>query len=158
MGWFHPVHNMEREASKLLHMAGGRLTKFRQHPGPIMYGHKSGPLCRKGRIKKKDGVGYRKTEARQCSKVEWDFLSQTPKSWSFKDTMKNARKKLEVPLESAMLCKISNQRGETWCIKNIRRRSRCACIVEAHESTRTRVGTVQPRDHEDLIAEKGLNS
>ena len=30
--------------------------------------------------------------------------------------------------------------------------------MEAHKSTRTRIGKTQPRDHEDHVAEKGFNS
>ena len=33
-----------------------------------------------------------------------------------------------------------------------------ACIVEAHESTRKRVETTLPKDHEDHIAESGFDS
>ena len=33
-----------------------------------------------------------------------------------------------------------------------------ACIVMAHESTRMRLESTLPKDHEDHIAEKGLNS
>ena len=70
----------------------------------------------------------------------------------FKDTMKNALKNLEVPLECAMPCKshITTKHGETRrsLISN-KRKTRYACVIEAHESTRTR---------EDHIAEKEFNS
>ena len=33
-----------------------------------------------------------------------------------------------------------------------------ACIVEAHESTRKRLLSTLPRNHDDHIAEKGFNS
>ena len=36
-----------------------------------------------------------------------------PDDMEFKDTMKNARKKLEMPLESAMPCKIASRPEET---------------------------------------------
>ena len=32
--------------------------------------------------------------------------------------------------------------------------SRYACVIEDHESTRTRIGKSEARDHEDLVAEK----
>ena len=81
-----------------------------------------------------------------------------PNDMKFKDTMKNARKKLEVPLGSAMPCESSNQQGAALCAHNKSRKSRFACIVGAHESTRTRTGTSQPRDHDDRITDKGFNS
>ena len=38
------------------------------------------------------------------------------------------------------------------------RKSKHACIVEAHESTRKRLERSLPKDHEDCIAGKGFNS
>ena len=77
----------------------------------------------------------------------------------FKETIKNARKKLETPVAPAMPCKISknNQnwvtRGKTNEIK-----SKLACILEASESTRLRMGESLPNHHEDHIAGKGNKS
>ena len=77
-----------------------------------------------------------------------------PDDMEFQDTVKNARKKLEVPLETAVHCDISNQQGEIWCTQHNSRKSRYACISEAHESSRTRIGTTEPGYHEDRIAEE----
>ena len=74
------------------------------------------------------------------------------------NTTKNARKMLEVPLESAMSCKIDNRHGETRCTPNDSRKTRYACIIEAHESTRSRMRPTQTRDHENDLADKGFNS
>ena len=59
-----------------------------------------------------------------------------------------------------MPCKIHNARHrETCCTYNSdTRRTRYACIIVAHESTRTRTGKIEARDHEDLLAEKEFNS
>ena len=54
----------------------------------------------------------------------------------------------------AMLCKTVTQHGKTCCVNSTTRKKRYACIIEAHESTKTRIGKTQ---HRDLIAEKGLN-
>ena len=60
-----------------------------------------------------------------------------PEDKEFKETIKNARKKLETPMAPAMPCKTSKQckhgeiRGKTNEIK-----SKPACILEASESTR----------------------
>ena len=72
--------------------------------------------------------------------------------------MKNAHKKSEGPLESAMSCNNVTGLWETCCVNFDTQRSGYACIVEAHESTRTRSGTTQSRDHESLLAAKGFNS
>ena len=86
--------------------------------------------------------------------------------WEFKDTIKNARKKLEVRMEAAMPCKLRtkkrpNKLRETyietkWC-NNIQK-TQHACIVDAHESTRKRLESTLPKGPEDHKAEKGFNS
>ena len=44
------------------------------------------------------------------------------------------------------------------CGESDTRRSKYACILEAHESTRKRLERTLPKDHEDRIAGKGFNS
>ena len=62
-----------------------------------------------------------------------------------KETIKNARKKLETPMAPAMLCKTSknSQHGVTCGISN-EIKSKLACILEASESTRLRMGESLP--------------
>ena len=59
----------------------------------------------------------------------------------------------------AMPCKTckKNKHGET-CSKTGDFRSKFACILEASESTRMRMGNSEPSNHEDHIAGKGDNS
>ena len=82
-----------------------------------------------------------------------------PEDKEFKETIKNARKKLEVPMAPAMPCKTSKTckhgqtRGKTNEIK-----SKLACILEASESTRLRIGDSLPNHHEVHIAGEGDNS
>ena len=82
-----------------------------------------------------------------------------PEDKEFKETIKNARKKLETPMAPAMPCKTSKTckhgetRGKTNEIK-----SKLACILEASESTRLRMEESLPNHHEDHIAGKGDNS
>ena len=77
----------------------------------------------------------------------------------FKETIKNARKKLETPMAPAMPCKISKKcklgvsRGKSNEIK-----SKLSCILEASESTRLRMGECLPKHQEDHIAGKGDSS
>ena len=81
-----------------------------------------------------------------------------PEDKEFKETIKNARNKLETPAP-AMPCKMSKNsqnlvtRGKPNGIK-----SKLACILEASESTRLRMGESLPNHHEDHIAGKGDNS
>ena len=82
-----------------------------------------------------------------------------PEDKEFKETIRNARKKLETPMAPAVPCKTSKNsphgvtRGKSNEIK-----SKLACILEASESSRLRVGESLPNHHEDHIAGKGDNS
>ena len=77
---------------------------------------------------------------------------------AFKSIMKNARRKLEIPMPAAMLCRLQlNQHRET-CGKVGQHKTRNACIVEADETMRIRMEGSQRKDHEDHVAAKGRNS
>ena len=80
----------------------------------------------------------------------------TPQDKEFKETIKNARKKLETSVAPAVICKILKKNygsGESNTIK-----TNLECILEADESTRLRMGNSLPSHHEDHIARKGDNS
>ena len=65
--------------------------------------------------------------------------------------------KLELPMEAAMPCKVKNHQCREPCSKESNtRRSKYACNVEAHESTRKRLERILPKDHEDRIAGQGI--
>ena len=102
-------------------------------------------------------MGCRESEARQCAKVEGIFFFDLEEV-DLKETMKNARKKLELPMEAAMLCKLKTHQYREICGESDNRTSKRACIVEAHESTRKRLESTLPQDHEDCIVGKGFNS
>ena len=82
-----------------------------------------------------------------------------PEDKEFKETVKNARMKLETPMAPAMPCKTSKKskhgdtRGKTndFTLK-------LACILEASESTRLRMEESRPNYHEDHIAGREDNS
>ena len=78
----------------------------------------------------------------------------------FKDTMKNVGKKLESSMDAAMPCKVENLGHGDTCGENKpnTRRSKYECTVEAHKSTRTRIGKTQHKGHEDRISGRGFNS
>ena len=74
----------------------------------------------------------------------------------FKETIKNARKKLETSVAPAMPCKIMKKNCGSGGSNKIK--TKLACILEADESTRLRMGNSLPNHHEDHIAGKGDNS
>ena len=69
----------------------------------------------------------------------------------FKETIKNARKKLETSVAPAMPCKIMKNCGSGGSDKN---KTKLACILEADESRRMRMGNSIPHHHEDILQEK----
>ena len=59
-------------------------------------------------------VGYRKTDARQSQKIVCIFVID-PDDGEFKDIMKNARRKLKIPMPAAMLCKLQRETYRETC-------------------------------------------
>ena len=78
-----------------------------------------------------------------------------PEDTEFKETIKNARKKLETSVALAMPSKITKNCGSAASNKI---QTELACFLEADESTRMRMGNSIPHHHEDHIAGKGENS
>ena len=70
--------------------------------------------------------------------------------------MKNARKKLETLVAPAMPCKIMKKNCGSGGSDKVK--TKLACILEADESTRLRMGNSIPQYHQDHIAGKGDNS
>ena len=81
-----------------------------------------------------------------------------PEDKEFKETIKNARKKLETPVALAMSCKIikSNENCGSGASNKIK--TKLACLLEASESTRLRFEESLLIHHEDHVAGKGENS
>ena len=103
--------------------------------------------------KRKAKVAYRITEARQCQKIAW-YLLVDPE---IRDIMKNARNKLEVPMASAMPCKIQPEKFREYFRVEKDCKTKYACTDEARESTRNRLQSTPPKDREDHIARKGYH-
>ena len=74
-----------------------------------------------------------------------------PEDKEFKETIKNARKKLETSVAPAMPCKIMENCGSDGSDKI---KTKLACILEADESTRMRMGNSITHHHEDYTAGK----
>ena len=63
-----------------------------------------------------------------------------PEDKEFKETIQNARKKLETSVALAMLCKIMKKNCRSGGSNKIK--TKLACILEADESTRLRMGFI----------------
>ena len=77
----------------------------------------------------------------------------------FKETIRNARKKLETPMAPAMPCKTckKSKHVEISCKTN-NFKLKFTCILEASEPTSLRLEESLPNDREDHIAGRGDNS
>ena len=103
----------------------------------------------------------RKTKKRAVEKPKLDnarCLLHDPVGEEFRETVKNARRKLEVPMSAAMLCKIRERTRKETCRNPDAPKTKYAGIVEADESSRKRLDGTLHKDHEDHIAGKGMNS
>ena len=71
-------------------------------------------------------------------------------------------KKLELPMEAAMPCKLKTTKRPSKLLETDSgtksKKTKHACLVGVHESTRKRLEATPHKDHEDHIAEKGHNS
>ena len=74
-----------------------------------------------------------------------------PQDKEFKETIKNARKKLETSVAPAMPCKIMKNCGSGGSDKN---RTKLACILEANESTRMRMENLNLQITKTILQEK----
>ena len=74
-----------------------------------------------------------------------------PEDTEFKETIKNARKKLETSVAPAMPCKIVKNCGNGASNKI---QTKLACIVEADESTRMRMGNWIPHIMKTILQDK----
>ena len=113
---------------------GGADKKAKKHPGRITCGQKYGIMS---------------NAAERKEKQMWAI--EKPK-------LDNARKKLEIPMEAATLCKIRRSRYGETCSSSRIRKVKHACIVEADESTRKRLEGTPHKDHENHIAGKGTTT
>ena len=120
---------------------------------PDMWKHVSDAA--KSKAKKKWAIEKPKFEnARQMRGI---FFIE-PEDEEFEHTMKNACRKLEIPIPAAMPCKTpANGRRESFRSVG-KHKTKHACIVDADESIRIRLDCVPHRYHEDHIAAKGINS
>ena len=115
------------------------------------------------------GLGDRFTRKQLTSKPDhlwpklWKSMGKHAKlkekqKWSneklhLENARKHARKNLEKPVAPVMPCKIMKKNCGNGASNKIK--TRLACILEASESTRLRMGESLPNHHEDHITGKG---
>ena len=112
-------------------------------------------MGRNAKLKEKQKWSHEKLHLENARKLRGIYFID-PEDKEFKETIKNARKKLETSVAPAMPCKIMKKHCGSGGSNKIR--TRLACILEARESTRLRMRESLPNHHEDHIAGKGDNS
>ena len=120
-------------------------------PGPEVW--KS--MAKHAKLKEKQKWSNEKLHLENALKLRGIYFID-PEDKEFKETIKNARKKLETSVAPAMPCKIMKKNCGSDGSNTVK--TKLACILEADESTRLRMGNSVPNYHEDHIAGKGENS
>ena len=107
-------------------------------------------LGRNAKLKEKQKWSNEKIHLENAQKLPKIYFID-PEDKEFKETIKNARKKLETSVALALPCKIMKNCGSDGSNKI---KTKLACILEADESTRMRLGNSKPHYHEDHICRK----
>ena len=135
--------------------SGGRLTRKQQTSRPDhLWPEFRINLGRNANLKERHKWSNEKPKLHNARRLR-GICFIDPEDKELKETIKNARKKLEKPMAPAMPCKTSKKskhgetRGKTNEIK-----SKLACILAARESTRLRIEESLPNHLEDHIAGK----
>ena len=111
-------------------------------------------MGKNAKLKEKQKWSHEKLHLENARKLRGIYFID-PEDKEFKETIKNARKKLETSVASAMPCKIMKNCGSGASNKI---ETKLACILEADESTRMRKGNSIPHCHQDRFAGKGEKS
>ena len=130
-----------------------QLTSRPDHLWPELWKTKG----KNAKLKEKQKWSHEKLHLENARKLRGIYFID-PEDKEFKETIKNARKKLETPVAPSMLCKTKTCKHGLTRGKSNKIKSKLACILEASESTRLRMGESLPNHHEDHFARKGDNS
>ena len=135
--------------------SGERLSRQQQTSRPDhLWPELWNEMGKNAKLKEKQKWSHEKLHLDNARKLRGIYFID-PEDTEFKETIKNARKKLE-PSVAAMPCKIMKKNCGNGGSNKIK--TRLACILEADESTRLRMVKSLPNHHEDHIAGKGENS
>ena len=127
-----------------------QLTSRKDHLWPKLW--KS--MVKHAKLKEKQKWSEEKSHLENARKLRRIHFID-PEDEEFKETIKNARKKLETTVAPAMPCKFLKNCGSGTSNKL---QTKFACVLKADESSRMRMVNSVPHHHEDHIAGKGENS
>ena len=132
--------------------SGERLTKRQAIQARTLWPELWRGMARNAKLREKHKWAIEKPKLDNVTRLRGIYFID-PEDKEFKETLGNARGKLETPMAPAMPCKTckKSKHGETRSKTNDFK-SKFACILEASESTRMRVEESLPNGHEDHIA------
>ena len=147
---------MRRETSKWMYVVRKRLTRKQLTSRPDYLRPelwtKSG---RNAQLKERQKWSHERPKLDNARKLR-EIYFVDPDDKELKETIKNARKKLETPVAPAVPCKMSkNNKHREIRSKTYDIRSKFACILEASESTS--IEEYSPKYNEDLFGKKVTN-
>ena len=136
--------------------SGERLTRKQQTSRPDhLWPEIWKTMGKNSKLKEKQKWSNEKLHLENARKLRGIYFID-PEDKEFKETIKNARKKLETSIAPAKPCKIMKKDCGSGASNKIK--TRLACIPEADEFKRLSMGESSPNHHEDHIAGKGNNS
>ena len=94
-------------------------------------------MGRNAKLREKQKWSHEKLHLENARKLRGIYFID-PEDQEFKETIKNARKKLETSVAPAMPCK--NLRQIVGVVDPTKLKTRLTCILEADESSRLRMG------------------
>ena len=135
--------------------SGGRLTRKQLTSRPdYLWPELWKSTGKHAKLKEKHKWSNEKIHLENARKLRGIYFID-PEDKEFREPIKNARKKLETSVDPAMPCKIVKN---CWSGGSNKIKTKLACILEADESTRMRMGNSRPHCHQDHIAGQGENS
>ena len=114
-------------------------------------------IWKNAKLKEKQKWSHEKLHLDNARKLRKIYFID-PEDKELKETIKNARKKLETPMAPAMPCGILKSNKNCGSDTSNKVKSTLACIFEASDPARLRMGESLPTHHEDHNAGKGNNS
>ena len=116
--------------------SGGRLTRKQLTSRPDhLWSEIWEKMGKNAKLKERQKWSHEKPQLENARKLRGIYFID-PEDKEFKETIKNARKKLETPVAPAMPCKISKNNQKCGSGASNKVKSKLACILEAGESTR----------------------
>ena len=136
---FHKMHRVEWETPDGNTWPRRRLTRKQTTSRPdTLWPEIWKDISDASKLKEKQEMGHRKTEKLDNARKLRGNKFIDPDDGEFKDIMKDVRRKLEVPMPAAKLCKIQPEKYKETSRAEKDCKTKYACISEADESTRMR--------------------